>query len=151
MSSVNKAILVGRVGKDPELRTMTSGDRVASFSLATSETWKKDGEKKERTTWHNVVIFNEHLVKLAENYIRKGSLLYVEGAIHTRKYEKDGQDRYVTEIVLQRFRGEIGLLGDNGGGGGQEGEIEERPRATGPKESFDLDSEIPFVRGDGLR
>lgn len=152
MSSLNKAILIGRAGKDPELRTMTSGDRIASFSLATSETWrdKATGEKKEKTQWHQVVVFNEHLVKLAESYIRKGSLIYVEGAIETRKWAgSDGVDKYSTEIVLQRFGGAIQLLGSRAdsdepqdrrpGGVGPAGVAK-----TAPRESFDLDDEIPF-------
>ena len=111
--SVNKAILIGNLGKDPEVRRLNSGDQVVSFSLATSETWrdKTSGERKERTEWHNVVIFNENLGKIAEQYCKKGSKIYIEGQIQTRKWQdQSGADRYTTEIVLQRFRGELTLL-----------------------------------------
>ncbi len=112
MSSVNKVTLLGRVGKDPEARSMQNGSEVVSFSVATSDTWTKDGQKQERTEWHNVVIFNEHLCKVAKQYLRKGSQVYLEGSLQTRKWtDKDGADRYTTEVVLQRFRGELVLLG----------------------------------------
>jgi single-strand DNA-binding protein len=138
--SVNKAILLGRVGKDPEIRSTNSGAKIASFSLATSETWKKDGEKQERTEWHNVVVFNEHLVKVVENYVNKGDQLYLEGQIQTRKWtDKEGKDRYSTEIVLQKFRGEISLIGGKGGGGGNVA-----PDAPAQRAAFDLDDEIPY-------
>lgn len=113
MSSVNKVILVGNVGKDPEIRRTSDGTPVASFSLATSDRWKDKatGERKERTEWHNVVVFNEQLVGIVERYVKKGSRLYVEGKLQTRKWtDKNGQDRYTTEVVLQPFRGEIQLL-----------------------------------------
>lgn len=111
--SINKAILVGNLGKDPEIRTLNSGERVANLSLATSETWrdKATGERKEKTEWHRVTIFNENIVKVVENYCRKGSTVYVEGALQTRKYEQNGVEKYTTEIVLQKFRGEMTLLG----------------------------------------
>ena len=108
--SVNKVILVGNLGKDPEVRRLNSGDQVVNFSLATSETWrdKTSGERKERTEWHNVVIFNENLGKVAEQYCKKGSKVYVEGQLQTRKWQdQSGNDRYTTEVVLQRFRGEL--------------------------------------------
>lgn len=111
--SINKAILIGNVGKDPEVRKMASGDSVVSFSLATSETWKDKatGERKERSEWHNVVIFNEGIGKVAEAYVKKGSKVYVEGQVQTREFtDKDGNQRKTTEIVLQRFRGELTLL-----------------------------------------
>src|SRR6185503_13917642 len=111
--SVNKVILVGNLGADPEIRTLNSGDRVANLNLATSETWRdrNSGERKERTEWHRVVIFNDNLVKVAENYLRKGSKIYVEGALQTRKYQDaQGQEKYSTEIVLQKFRGELTML-----------------------------------------
>lgn len=155
--SVNKVILIGRVGKDPDIRTMNSGDRVASFSLATSETWrdKQSGERKEKTEWHNVVIFNENLVKVVENYVKKGAAIYVEGALQTRKYEKEGTDRYVTEVVLKAFNGSLTLLGsksDNEGGGERR---EQRQQGGGDgysgggggggrKEGYDLNDDIPF-------
>lgn len=113
MSSVNKAILIGNLGRDPEVRKMNSGDSVVSFSLATTESWrdKASGERKDRTEWHNVVIFNENLGRVAEQYCKKGSKIYIEGQLQTREYtDKDGNQRRITEIVLQRFRGELTLL-----------------------------------------
>ena len=111
--SVNKVILVGNLGKDPDVRRLNSGDQVVSFSVATSETWrdKSSGERKERTEWHNVVIFNENLGKIAEQYCKKGTKVYLEGQLQTRKWQdQSGADRYTTEVVLQRFRGELQLL-----------------------------------------
>jgi single-strand DNA-binding protein len=119
--SVNKVILVGNVGRDPEVRRMNSGDAVVSFSLATTESWrdKASGERKDRTEWHNVVIFNEALGKIAEQYVKKGSKIYLEGQLQTREYtDKDGNQRKTTEVVLQRFRGELTLLDSRGGGAG---------------------------------
>jgi single-strand DNA-binding protein len=113
MSSVNKAILIGNLGRDPEVRTTQNGERVVSFSLATTESWrdKASGERKDRTEWHNVVIWNDAIGKVAESYARKGSKVYIEGQIQTREFtDKDGNQRRVTEIVLQRFRGELTLL-----------------------------------------
>lgn len=113
MASVNKVILVGNLGKDPEVRSMQSGDRVASFPIATSERWKDKatGERKEKTEWHKVTIFDERLVEIAEKYLRKGSKVYLEGHLQTRKWnDQNGQERYTTEIVLQRFRGDLTLL-----------------------------------------
>ena len=122
--SVNKVILVGNVGRDPEVRRLNSGEPVASFSVATSETWrdKASGERKERTEWHNVVIFNENLAKIAEQYLKKGSKVYLEGQLQTRKFtDKNGAERQTTEVVLQRYRGELTLLDSRGGGGGASG------------------------------
>ncbi len=113
MSGLNKATLIGNLGKAPEVRTTASGQRVVTFSLATSETWKDrtTGEKKERTEWHNVVVFNDGLGKVAEQYLKKGSKAYVEGQIRTRKWQdQSGQDRWTTEIVLGAYQGEIILL-----------------------------------------
>jgi single-strand DNA-binding protein len=113
VGSVNKVILVGNLGKDPEVRSMQSGDRVASFPIATSERWKDKatGERKEKTEWHKVAIFDERLVEIAEKYLRKGSKVYLEGQLQTRKWtDQNGQERYTTEIVLQRFRGDLTLL-----------------------------------------
>jgi single-strand DNA-binding protein len=121
MAGVNKVILVGNLGKDPEIRTLQNGGRVANFSLATSESWKDKatGERKERTEWHRVVVFNDNLVGVIERFVKKGSKLYVEGQIETRKYtDNQGQERYTTEIVLRQYRGEITLLDSAGGGGG---------------------------------
>lgn len=142
MSSVNKVMLVGNVGKDPDIRSMQNGEKVASFSLATSETWKDkaSGERKSRTEWHNVVVFNENIVRVVEAYVRKGSRLYVEGAIQTRKFtDKNGAERYATEIVLQRFRGEIQLLDKR--------EEDDAPRARAREDKplrDDLDDDLPF-------
>lgn len=122
--SVNKVILVGNLGKDPEARSMNSGGEVVSFTLATSETWNdRDGNRQEKTEWHNVVIFNENLGRVAKNYLRKGQKAYIEGQLQTRKWtDQNGSDRYTTEIVLQRFRGELVLLsGREGGSGGNMG------------------------------
>jgi single-strand DNA-binding protein len=118
--SVNKVILIGNLGKDPEARSMNNGGEVVSFSIATSESWndKQSGEKRDKTEWHNIVIFNENLGRIAKQYLRKGSSVYVEGQLQTRKWtDQSGADRYTTEIVLQRFRGELTLLGSRDGGG----------------------------------
>ncbi len=122
MAGVNKVILVGNLGKDPEVRSMNNGGEVVSFSLATSESWtdKQSGERKDKTEWHNIVIFNENIGRVAKQYLKKGSTCYIEGQIQTRKWtDNDGRDRYTTEVVLQRFRGELTLLGGRGDGGGQ--------------------------------
>lgn len=126
--SVNKVILIGNLGKDPEARSMNNGGEVVNFTLATSERWNdRDGNRQEKTEWHNVVIFNENLGRIAKQYLRKGSSVYVEGQLQTRKWtDQNGNDRYTTEVVLQRFRGELTLLGGRegggiGGGGGQGG------------------------------
>jgi len=155
--SVNKVILVGNLGADPEIRTLNSGDRVANLRLATSETWRDrgSGERRERTEWHRVVIFNDNLVKVAEQYLRKGSKVYLEGALQTRKWtDQSGQEKFSTEVVLQKFRGELTMLDGRGGdaerdeGGGYSGGFSSGPRqaASGPREDFsaDLDDEIPF-------
>ena len=154
--SVNKVILVGNLGFDPEIRTLNSGDRVANLRLATSESWrdKQSGERKEKTEWHRVVIFNDNLVKVAEQYLRKGSQVYIEGSLQTRKYQdQSGAERFSTEIVLQKFRGELTMLGGRGGGaeGGDDysggfsgGGGGGRTQPSGPKEDFPLDDEIPF-------
>jgi single-strand DNA-binding protein len=158
--SVNKVILVGNLGKDPEIRTLNSGDRVANLRIATSETWrdKASGERKEKTEWHQVVIFNENIVKVAENYLKKGSTVYIEGSLQTRKWsDAQGVEKYSTEIVLQKFRGELTMIGGRGdgassGGGEDYGSSSSgfqsggRAQGSGPRESFsaDLDDEIPF-------
>lgn len=111
--SVNKVILIGNLGRDPEVRTLNEGTKVANLRIATSESWRdrNSGERKDRTEWHSVVIFNENLVNIAEKYLRKGSKVYVEGQLQTRKWtDQQGQDRYTTEIVLQRFRGDLAIL-----------------------------------------
>jgi single-strand DNA-binding protein len=119
--SVNKVILIGNLGRDPEARSLNNGGKVVNLSVATSETWrdKNSGERQERTEWHRVVIFNEKLGEVAEKYLKKGSKVYVEGALQTRKWtDKDGVEKYSTEVVLQRFRGELTMLDGKGGGGG---------------------------------
>ena len=168
--SVNKVILIGNLGKDPEARSMGSGGEVVSFSIATSENWndKQSGEKREKTEWHNIVIFNENLGRIAKQYLRKGSSVYVEGQLQTRKWtDRDNNERYTTEIVLQRFRGELTLLGSrDGGGGGQRGGGQSdggnwggddgasqfgggsggggAPRGGGSAFDSDLDDDVPF-------
>lgn len=122
--SVNKVILVGNLGRDPEIRHLQDGTKIAQLSVATSENWKdrQTGERREKTEWHRVVIFNSNLAEVAENYLRKGAKVYVEGQLQTRKWtDQDGNDKYTTEVVLSRFRGELTMLdgrGEGGGGGG---------------------------------
>ncbi|MBN9437806.1 single-stranded DNA-binding protein [Bosea sp. (in: a-proteobacteria)] len=121
--SVNKVILVGNLGRDPEVRRLGSGEPVVNLRIATSETWrdKQSGERKERTEWHSVVIFNENLAKVAEQYLKKGSKVYIEGQLQTRKWQdQQGVEKYTTEIVLQRFRGELTILDSRGQGGSDE-------------------------------
>ena len=159
--SVNKVILVGNLGRDPEVRHSQAGAKIVNFSLATSETWKDKatGERRERTEWHRVVIFNEHLATIAENYLRKGSKVYLEGSLQTREYEKDGIKRYSTEVTLQPFRSELTMLDTKGsrddfsGGaepdyaGGDSGESPQAAGGTAPGGAApggDLDDEIPF-------
>jgi single-strand DNA-binding protein len=152
--SVNKVILVGNLGRDPEVRSTQDGMKIVQLSLATSESWrdKASGERKEKTEWHRVVIFNERLAEVAEKYLKKGSKIYVEGQLQTRKWtDKDGQEKYSTEVVLQRFRGELTMLdgrGEGGGGGGGAmeggGASSGGGRAGKPGGPPDLDDEIPF-------
>ncbi len=148
--SVNKVILVGNLGKDPETRRMQSGDPVVNLSIATSETWrdKASGERKEKTEWHRVVIFNKNLAEVAEKYLRKGSKVYVEGSLQTRKWtDKDGAEKYSTEVVLQNFRGELTMLDTRGGEGGGSAMSRNSPAAAESPSNFDrseLDDEIPF-------
>ena len=120
--SVNKVILVGNLGRDPEMRRLGSGDPVCNLRLATSESWKDkaSGERKEKTEWHSVVIYNDNLARVAEQYLRKGSKVYIEGQLQTRKWtDNSGVEKYTTEVVLQRFRGEMTILDGRGGGGGE--------------------------------
>lgn len=119
--SVNKVILVGNLGKDPEVRSTQNGQKIVNFTLATSETWRdrQSGERREKTEWHRVAVFNPNLAEIAERYLRKGSKVYVEGQLQTRKWtDQNGQERYTTEVVLQQFRGDLTLLDSRGGGGG---------------------------------
>jgi single-strand DNA-binding protein len=153
--SVNKVILVGNLGRDPEVRSTQDGTKVANLSVATSESWKdkNSGERRERTEWHRVAIFNERLVDVAEKYLKKGSKIYIEGQLQTRKWtDQSGQERYTTEIVLNRFRGELTMLDGRGGGGadaGDGGGMSEPPAQGGGGRSGgggggDLDDDIPF-------
>ena len=161
--SVNKVTLIGNLGRDPEVRRLNSGDPVVNFSLATTESWrdKASGERKDRTEWHNVVIFNENLGKIAEQYLKKGSKVYLEGQLQTREFtDKEGNQRKTTEIVLQRFRGELTLLDSRGRGEaggdsfssssgsssfGQSSPMERRPATAGGGRMADtLDDDIPF-------
>jgi single-strand DNA-binding protein len=166
--SVNKVILIGNLGRDPELRSMQDGNRVANLTVATSESWRDrvSGERKERTEWHRVVIFNERLAEIAEKYLKKGSKVYLEGALQTRKWsDQGGQERYTTEIVLNRFRGELTMLDGAGGGrgaggppmeggydegyaGGGFGDEPTAPGSAAPARARtpvnDLDDDIPF-------
>ena len=154
--SVNKVTLIGNLGRDPEVRSTQDGMKIVNLSLATSENWKdrNSGERRERTEWHRVVIFNENLARVAEQYLRKGSKIYVEGQLQTRKWtDQNGQDRYTTEVVLQRYRGELTMLdgrGEGGGGGfnqdqgygGGGGDMGGGAAPVGGP--ADLDDEIPF-------
>ena len=164
--SVNKVILIGNLGKDPEVRRLNSGEPVVNLRIATSESWKDKatGERKEKTEWHSVVIFNENLARVAEQYLKKGSKVYIEGQLQTRKWQdQQGVEKYTTEVVLQRFRGELTLLDSRGGGpGGSDEEagqvtrggdfgrsspMERRPAtagAGGGSRYSDLDDDIPF-------
>ncbi len=165
--SVNKVILVGNLGRDPESRKFPSGDSVVSFSLATTESWrdKATGERKDKTEWHNVVIFNENLGRVAEQYLKKGSKVYLEGQLQTREFtDKEGHQRKTTEVVLQRFRGELTLLDSrnagrgedagyggapsSGGGFGRQSPMDRGPSdrggSAGGRSSGAIDDDIPF-------
>lgn len=164
--SVNKVILIGNLGRDPEVRSTNAGAKVANFPLATSETWRdrQSGERRERTEWHRIVIFNENLIDVAERFLKKGSKVYIEGQLQTRKWQgQDGRDNYTTEVVLQRFRGELTMLdtrgGGEGGGGGYSDDGGYSSSSTGGSGSSsssssagsgssgnapDLDDDIPF-------
>ena len=160
--SVNKVILVGNLGRDPEIRSMNSGDRVANLSVATSDRWRdrQTGEQRERTEWHRVVVFDQRIAEFLEKYVRKGRKIYLEGELQTRKWtDQSGQERYTTEVVLQRFRGQLtmldsrdggGFAGDGGGGGYDRGPGGDRDRGPGESrpapggEGADFDDDIPF-------
>lgn len=152
MSSVNKVILLGNLGQDPEVRTANSGSVIVSLSIATSDSWKdQSGERQERTEWHRVVIFNDRLAEIAQTYLRKGSKVYLEGKLQTRKWQdRSGQDRYSTEVVLNRYKGELTMIGDKAQGGGrqngyqpqrQQDPFDPQHHSQAPNLS---DSEIPF-------
>ncbi|WP_164887557.1 single-stranded DNA-binding protein [Paenirhodobacter populi] len=162
--SVNKVIIVGNLGRDPEVRSFPSGGKVCNLRIATSETWrdKQSGERKERTEWHSVAIYNENLVKIAEQYLRKGSKVYIEGQLETRKWQdQSGADRYTTEIALRPFRGELTLLdgrdgGSSSGGRSSGGYDDSAPSYGGGSDSYGgsqqggggrsggMDDDIPF-------
>jgi len=169
--SVNKVILVGNLGKDPETRSMQDGSKIVNFTLATSETWndRASGERKEKTEWHRVVVFNDRIADVVEKYLRKGAKVYVEGSLQTRKWtDKDGVEKYTTEVVIGKFRGELTMLsgrgddaGESAGGGGYRERAPARapsaPARSGgggggggsagwdaPRGGSDLDDEIPF-------
>ena len=159
--SVNKVILIGNLGRDPEVRSFQNGGRVCNLRLATSETWKDKttGERKEKTEWHAVAIFNDRLVDVAEKYLRKGSKVYIEGQLETRKWtDQQGQERYTTEVVLRQFRGELTMLDTRGGGASGGGTADEGggyeggggaaapapARAGGGRKAGNLDDDIPF-------
>jgi single-strand DNA-binding protein len=161
MAGVNKVILVGNLGADPEARSLNNGGEVVNMRIATSENWKdRDGNRQERTEWHSVAIFNENLGRVAKNYLRKGSKVYIEGQLQTRKWQdQSGNDRYTTEIVLQKFRGELVLLDSREGAGGGRGAFNEdfggddfgggapsRPQSRPQPAAFDtdLDDDVPF-------
>jgi single-strand DNA-binding protein len=158
MAGVNKVILVGNLGADPEARSLNSGGEVVNFNVATSENWKdRDGQRQERTEWHRVVIYNENLGRVAKQYLRKGSKVYIEGQLQTRKWQDNsGQDRYTTEIVLQRFRGELVLLDRREGGAGGYDDMDSdagfgggsgassKQRRPEPAFDSDLDDDVPF-------
>ena len=163
MAGVNKVILVGNLGADPEARSLNNGGEVVNMRVATSESWKdRDGNRQERTEWHSVAIFNENLGRVAKNYLRKGSKVYIEGQLQTRKWQdQSGNDRYSTEIVLQKFRGELVLLDSREGGGGSRGAFNEdfsgaedfggggaptRTQSRPQPAAFDtdLDDDVPF-------
>jgi len=157
--SVNKVILLGNLGKDPDIRSMQSGKKMASFSIATSKRWKDRNtqEQKESTSWHNIVVFNEGLVDVIEKYVKKGSKIYVEGELITRKYQdKDGNDRYTTEIVLQGYNSNLTMLGSSSGGNSVSNSSEEITESidnsnqseknfvSNDNDSSNLDEDIPF-------
>ncbi len=161
--SVNKVILIGNLGQDPEVRSFNNGGQVCNLSLATSESWKdkQSGERRERTEWHRVAIFSEPLVRVAQNYLKKGSKVYIEGQLETRKWQdQNGQDRYTTEVVLRPYRSELTMLdgrGEGGGGGDRMGGGYGQQISGGPQDDrggygggggggadFDLDDDIPF-------
>jgi single-strand DNA-binding protein len=146
MASLNKVQLIGSLGRDPEVRHSQDGKPIVNLSVATSETWrdKSSGERKEKTEWHRVVIFNEGLAKVAEQYLKKGSSVYLEGQLQTRKWtDKDGVEKFSTEIVLQNFRGELVMLGGKDGTADRPEQKEAEFKAAANK-AFNLDDEVPF-------
>ena len=155
VGSVNKVILLGNLGRDPEIRSMQSGSKMASFSIATSKRWKDKNtqEQKEKTSWHNIVVFGDGLVDIVEKYVKKGSKIYVEGELQTRKWQdKDGNDRYTTEVILQGYNCNLTLLdsrnnsqnSDNPNQIDQSKSLEDNSFETQNNDSDDLDEDIPF-------
>ena len=149
--SLNKVLLIGRLGADPEIKQMVNGKSVARLSLATSQSWKDktSGEKKEKTEWHRIVVFNEGLVNVVQQYLKKGAQIYVEGQITTRKWkdEQSGQDKYSTEIVIQGYNSSLTMLGGGNSGGGIQNDTSQAPTNNfedAPQVSNDMDDEIPF-------
>jgi single-strand DNA-binding protein len=151
--SLNKVLLIGRLGADPEIKQMVNGKSVARLSLATSQTWKdkSTGEKKEKTEWHRIVVFNEGLVKVVQQYLKKGAQIYIEGQLSTRKWkdEKSGQDKYSTEIIIQGYNSSLTMLGGSSGGGGISNDNTKQSISNNSNESSqvpqdDMDDEIPF-------
>ncbi len=160
--SVNKVILVGNLGKDPEVRAFQNGGRVANFSVATSENWKDKatGERKEKTEWHKVEVYNDRIVDVVEKYLKKGSKVYIEGALETRKWtDKEGQEKYTTSVVIKQFKGELTMLDGKSSGGGSEYSVDDASNDSGasfaPAQkrvasggggggASELDDEIPF-------
>lgn len=150
MSSLNQVNLIGNLGKDPETRTFDSGDKVANFSVACTERWKKDGEQKEKTEWVNVAVFGS-LAEICAKYLKKGSKVYLSGSLQTRKYQKDGEDRYATEVVLRGPRATMVMLDtkprEESSGGGSTDDYSSgfsTGKPSAPRESYDLNDEIPF-------
>lgn len=150
--SVNKVTLVGNLGRDPEIRAMQNGDKIVQLSVATSDRWKdkNSGEQRERTEWHRVVIFNDALGRIAEQYLKKGSTVYLEGQLQTRKWtdQQSGQEKFTTEVVLQRYKGELTLLGSRPENQVENQynntQIDQTEQITEPNIASDLDDEIPF-------
>ncbi|XVN42833.1 MAG: single-stranded DNA-binding protein [Candidatus Rickettsia vulgarisii] len=146
-NSLNKAVLIGNLGKDPEIRSTNDGKEIASFSIATSETWKDraTGEKKEKTEWHRVVVFNEGLVAVIKNYAKKGTKVYIEGSLQTRKWvDNSGQEKYTTEIVLQNFNSQFILLDSKAPGARSSDTFSQKASTSNSFDHSDLDDEIPF-------
>lgn len=156
MSGINKVIIVGNLGKDPEVRTFQNGGKVCNFSVATSESWKdkQTGEKKEKTEWHSIAVFNEGLADVCEKYLRKGSKVYVEGKLQTRKWQdQSGNDRYSTEVVLQGFDAKMEMLDGKQGGGqsnndGWGGQASNEQQGAGGAFDADLDDDVPYATSD---
>ena len=151
--SLNKALLIGRLGADPEIKQMVNGKSVARLSLATSQSWKdkNTGEKKEKTEWHRIVVFNEGLINVVQQYLKKGAQVYIEGQLSTRKWkdEKSGQDKYSTEVIIQGYNSSLTMLGGSGGSGSSASDSSSQQISKNPDDSSqvsqnDLDDEIPF-------